>query len=175
MTYYKEHKNEIIEIPMADIRLTEYVHKTGFYQPPKQHKSRKDCIVLVRTRIDGKYSLVSGWDDFMECKRNGYYSVQAIVTNPHKGDFLRLYSTVYMPLEDIVIPEFMANTKPASWKIKRVRDRLGDKQQLDKPITIDHNNVLRDGYTRYLVAKEQGIRFVPVRYTQYKKSSQSTN
>lgn len=172
MDYYKEHEKEAIEIPISEIKLTEYIHKTGFYIGGKQHKSRKDCIVLVRTRIDGTYSLVSGWDDFMIAKQRGYYSIQAIVTNPHKGDFLRLYSTVYLPLEKLIVPEFMACTKPAHWKIKRVRDRLGNKMQLDKPITIDRDNVIRDGYTRYLIAKEQGIRFVPVRYVQYKKYSQ---
>ena len=167
MNYYQEHKKEIIEIPISEIKLTEYVHKTAYYNPKAQQTDGD--TVLVYKRIDGCYSLVAGWERYMHFKSKGYYSIKAIVTNPHKGDFMRQYGADYLPLENLIVPEFMAATKPAHWKIKRVRDRLGDKQQLDKPITLDHNNVIRDGYTRYLVAKEIGMKFVPVRYVQYRK------
>lgn len=94
----------------------------------------------------------------------GYGTVKAIVVNMKRGNFMRQYGDTYLPLSEIHAPEHFAKSTPRDWKIQRVKDRLGAKKKLDKPITINQEHYIVDGYTRYLVAKEIGIRYVPVRW-----------
>ena len=163
MTYYQQNRERIIEIPVSRIKLTDQIHKSGISNYQIQHKSRDSLIVLVRQSCYNEYySLVAGWDDLLEAKEQGFETIQAIITNVNNGDFYRLYSTVYVPLESLIVPPHMEKCEPAPWKLERVRNRLGKKVQLDKPITVDRNNVIRDGYTRYLVAKELGMKYVPI-------------
>jgi hypothetical protein len=77
---------------------------------------------------------------------------------------MRQYRDTYLPLSQIYVPEHFAKSTPHDWKIQRVRNRLGVKKKLDKPITINQDHYIVDGYTRYLVAKEIGIKYVPVRW-----------
>lgn len=94
----------------------------------------------------------------------GYDTVKAIVVNMKRGDFMRQYGNTYLPLSEIYVPEYFAKSTPRDWKIQRVKDRLGAKKKLDKPITINQDHYIVDGYTRYLVAKEIGMRYAPVRF-----------
>lgn len=162
-SYKKAHMRDAIIIPISEIQLTEAVHIAGNPHYTCVRKSSEDCCVIVRRKHDG-YALVSGWADYQECLMQGYDTVKAIVVNMKRGNFMRQYGDTYLPLSEIYVPENFAKSKPHNWKIQRVRDRLGDKKKLDKPITIDHNHYICDGYTRYLVAKELGIKYVPVRW-----------
>lgn len=159
--YKKAHKDEIITIPVASIHLTEAIHIRGNPNYSCKHKPNKDCCIIVRQGYNG-YALVSGWADYQECVMQGYENVNAIVINKTRGEFLRLYGSTYIPIEDINVPKSYRDTTPHDGKLQRVRDRLGEKNRLDKPITIDENHYIRDGYTRYLVAKEVGMKYVPV-------------
>ena len=162
MTYYQENRERITEIPVSSIKLRDEIHRTGFSEYQYQHKSRDSLIVLVRRACCDRYALVAGWDDYLEAKEQGFETIQAIIVNESHGEFYRQFSTVYVPLESLTVPVHMEKSKPAPWKLERVRNRLGKKVQLDKPITVDRNNVIRDGYTRYLVAKELGMKYVPI-------------
>lgn len=161
--YKKAHMGDAITIPVSEIQLTEAIHIAGNPNYKCVGKSSEDCYVIVRRKRNG-YALVSGWADYTECVMQGYEAVSAIVVNQKRGEFMRQYGDTYIPITDIFVPENFAKSKPRDWKIQRVRDRLGDKKKLDKPITIDHNHYICDGYTRYLVAKELGIKYVPVRW-----------
>jgi hypothetical protein len=94
----------------------------------------------------------------------GYSTVKAIVVNMKRGDFMRQYGDTYLPLSEIYVLEHFAKSTPRDWKIRRVKDRLGAKKKLDKPITINKDHYIVDGYTRYLVAREIGMQYVPVRW-----------
>lgn len=148
-------------IAVDSIRLVEVVHIKGNPNYQYKHKPSKDCVVVVR-RTNHGYDLVSGWADYQECLHEGYKMVRAFITDTSRGEFFRKYSHTYLPLNEIIIPNHMKNTTPHEWKIKRVRNRLGEKNRLDRPITINSNHVLLDGYTRYLVAKEVGMKYVPI-------------
>lgn len=161
--YKKAHMSDAITIPVSEIRLTEAVHIAGNSHYTCAGKSNADCYVIVRRKRNG-YALVSGWADYTECVMQGYETVLAIVVNQKRGEFMRQYGDTYIPITDIFVPENFAKSKPRDWKIRRVRDRLGDKKKLDKPITINQDHYIVDGYTRYLVAKEIGMGYVPVRW-----------
>lgn len=162
-SYKKAHINDAITIPVSEIQLTEAVHIAGNPHYTCAGKSSDDCCVIVR-RKHGGYALVSGWADYQECIMQGYGTVKAIVVNMKRGNFMRQYGDTYLPLSEINVPKHFAKSIPSDWKIQRVKYRLGSKNKLDKPITIDQNRCIVDGYTRYLVAKEIGIRYVPVRW-----------
>lgn len=157
----KSDLGETIIVAVDSIKLTDVVHVRGNPNYKFKHKPQKDCVVVVRKACDG-YVLVSGWADYQECLHEGYRVVRAIVTNAERGEFIRKYSHTYLPLNKIVISPQMQESTPREWKLERVRKRLGDKKRLDKPITVDSDCVLLDGYTRYLVAKEIGMKYVPI-------------
>lgn len=161
MGFKRDHLSEAIKIPLSSIALVEAVHLRGNPNYQYKHKSPEDCLVVVRQATNG-YVLVSGWADYQECLNEGYETVNAIVTNHTCGEFMRKFSHTYVPIERIVIPPHMEKSTPREWKLERVRKRLGTKNRLDKPITVDRDYVLLDGYTRYLVAKEIKLKYVPI-------------
>lgn len=59
-------------------------------------------------------------------------------------------------LDQIVVPACFADTKPKEYKLDKVRRYIKEHGKLDKPILL-HGNYLKDGYVRYLVAKELGL------------------
>jgi hypothetical protein len=66
----------------------------------------------------------------------------------------------------IVIPEEFKKreSKPAKWKMIRARKEYHKRGFLDKPIMISKDYILKDCYTRYIVATELGLKVVPVCY-----------
>ena len=160
-----KYKDKAIMIPLSKIRLVDEIHLKGNPAYECRHLPRSELCVIVRKAFDG-YVLVSGWADYMDCIKSGYGKVKAIVTNYTHEHFLRIYGDTYLPITELKVPQCMAESTPKPWKLRRVRDRLGAKCKLDKPITIDHNKVILDGYTRYLVALEIGMVYVPIRWLQ---------
>lgn len=73
-------------------------------------------------------------------------------------------------LDDIIVPSCFANTKPKKHKLDKVKDYVKKHGRLDKPVTL-HGNYLKDGYVRYLVAKELGLK--EIEYVNEKENSSS--
>ena len=60
-------------------------------------------------------------------------------------------------LSEIKITSAFENTTPNPEKVQRCREYYAENQKQSKPILLDYNNALRDGYIQYLVLKENGI------------------
>ena len=69
-----------------------------------------------------------------------------------------------MKLKDIKVPKSFLKTIPRSKKIISISKYYNKFGTLDKPITIDKDGNLKDGYARYVVAKHMGMTDVPVEY-----------
>lgn len=69
---------------------------------------------------------------------------------------------IKIAIEDIKIPKPFKKTRPREEKLDKVRNYFDEWGKLDKPITIDDDYMLVDGYSRYVVAKEKGLKLVPV-------------
>lgn len=69
-----------------------------------------------------------------------------------------------MKLNDIKILPCYAEHPPKEKKMKRKRACYADTGLLQSEIILDSGNNLIDGFTSYLVAQENGIDTVPVRY-----------
>lgn len=65
-------------------------------------------------------------------------------------------------IEDIVIPEAFKKHQPKEYRLERVRKYVEEHGNIDElPVTLNTNNVLTDGYARYLVAKENDLGIIP--------------
>lgn len=69
-----------------------------------------------------------------------------------------------MKIKDIKILPCFAEHPPKEKKMERKRLYYADTGLLQSEIILDSENNLIDGYTSYLVARENGIDTVPVRY-----------
>ena len=67
-----------------------------------------------------------------------------------------------MKLSEIKIPKCFAKTQPSPTKLVNCAAYCRKFGTLDKPITINKDKVLVDGYVRYLVAKKLHMDDVPV-------------
>lgn len=69
-----------------------------------------------------------------------------------------------MKLSDIKVPRSFKKTPPSPTKLIKCIEYYNEHGELDKPITIDKNNTLVNGYVRYLTAQRMKIEDVPVIY-----------
>lgn len=63
-------------------------------------------------------------------------------------------------IKDIYVPASFRGTKPGENKMKAVREYLRENGKLDRPVVLA-DNILVDGYIRYLVAIEAGMDHIP--------------
>lgn len=70
-------------------------------------------------------------------------------------------------LSDIIISSDFAKTTPGQRKMDWVRDYYRRTNHIDKPIVIDENNLLIDGYIRYLVLLENNVATTVVKVVHY--------
>ncbi|SDY87845.1 ParB N-terminal domain-containing protein [Thermoactinomyces sp. DSM 45892] len=74
-------------------------------------------------------------------------------------------SVVMIELDRIQIPYELAESKPREEKLERIRQHIQKSGELDEYIVVHQESLtLVDGYIRYLVARELGFTFVPVRW-----------
>lgn len=66
-----------------------------------------------------------------------------------------------MAINDVVILDSFKDTTPKESKLNRVREYISEYGKFDEPIVVTDDNVLVDGYTRYLIAKELGVEGIP--------------
>ena len=66
-------------------------------------------------------------------------------------------------LDKIIIKEEFAKSKIRESKLNRIRTYYLERGYIDKPITINRKNVLWDGYSRYLVLKENNEKYATVK------------
>lgn len=80
-------------------------------------------------------------------------------------------------ISKVVVPIEFMQTVPAAHKMDKVKEYYKCNGKLDKPIVLSKNNVLVDGYTRYIVAKENGLSEIEyiVQSPKNKSDNQSDN
>lgn len=57
-------------------------------------------------------------------------------------------------LDEINIPKSFLESKPSEIKIKKYKNKWEKYNKQPKPLIVDENNVLIDGYVQYLILKE---------------------
>lgn len=64
------------------------------------------------------------------------------------------FQYVLYPLDKIKIPQSFANSTPKPHKYGICAEHFSKTGKQDRPLVINHNGVLIDGYIQYLVLKE---------------------
>lgn len=59
-------------------------------------------------------------------------------------------------LDEIIIPKSFLESKPSETKIEKYKNKWKKYNKQPKPLIVDEDNVLIDGYIQYLVLKELG-------------------
>ena len=67
-----------------------------------------------------------------------------------------------MKLKSIIVPKNFLTTMPRQAKLDAITKYYKKHGTLDKPITVNKNGVLLDGYARYIVANTVKMEDVPV-------------
>ena len=70
----------------------------------------------------------------------------------------------FIDINKIKIPKAFSDSTPKSYKYKNIEDFFLQNNKFDKPIVIRRNNILTDGYIRYLVAKNNNVEKIPFIY-----------
>lgn len=90
--------------------------------------------------------------------------IQKKLINKYK-EFLerieRINDYQIIKVDDIYIPEYFV--KPRKEKLKERKTYFELNKNFENPIVLDENNMLIDGYTSYLIAKENKLSHVYVR------------
>lgn len=73
----------------------------------------------------------------------------------------------FVLLSDIIINEPFASSPPRNGKLNRIRNYYNEYGYIDKPLIVNRNNILLDGYTRYLVLKENNEKYATVKVVKY--------
>jgi hypothetical protein len=60
-------------------------------------------------------------------------------------------------MDKIIIPESFKKTNPRREKLNMIKEYLSEHGEFDKPVVLD-GCLLKDGYARYVAAKELGIK-----------------
>ena len=68
----------------------------------------------------------------------------------------------YMKLSKIKIKDSFKKTEPAGWKMRERWEYYRQMGRLYSPIVVNERGYLVDGYTSYLIAKEDGLKEVEV-------------
>lgn len=158
--YIKNHREEIVTLPMNDIIFTYNVHNKGTVTPTD--KPSEDLVIVVKKLPKGNYTLVVGWNDYMIARERGLENIKCIVTEDTRTNFLR-NNVKDISVDRIRIPKHFCcrNVNP-----EKIEQRINDYQRNGKfntEICIRTDRMLFDGYATYLAAKQIGLKQVPVK------------
>lgn len=158
-------KNENYEtIPVDCIKIVSDIHNSS-HNVSELHKSINRLLVIVHKNNDNTYSLITGWKDYVIAVRDNIKEINAVlVEETSRDEFLYNLSTSkeWVNLDDIHIPNCFKTRPPKKSKLTSYTDQVKNAVQkynlsdyLDnKPIVINKDNVLIDGYTRYLALQK---------------------
>ena len=183
--YYEK---DINYVDIQNIILTEPVHLNakgicfGRGIGEIYDNSRIISPVAIRLLPDGRYSLVIGLVGFIKAKLANLNKIAAIITDLSRSDFIKscgLSMTCekihrnktqsnqeyeFIDIKDITIPRRFLETNPDLEKVNKIKDVYFKHNELDKPVSIRKKYILCDGYIRYLIAKELGLKHVLVKF-----------
>lgn len=121
-------------------------------------------LVIVHKNDDGTYNLITGWKDYIIAVRDDIKEIKAVLVNETtREEFLHNMSNemVWLKLKDITIPKCFSSHPPKEEKLREYKIGIANAVNRgclsdylnEKPITINKDNVLVDGYTRYIILK----------------------
>lgn len=164
----------IVEIPMSKIKLLLQMYIDGLRRNDmskhieyyKTNGLSVDSLVIVQTDGSGNYNLITGWHTYVIADGIGQETVKAIVVNCSRKELKKMLGCVvpynYVSTDELKVTDKFSASTVSSEKIDAVREYDQKCHQPYKPIVIDANGYIIDGYAQYVYNKQAGIKMSQV-------------
>lgn len=182
--YISKHfsSDEIVMINPNDIILEEEVHLKGipiFLRNVEYYKSNPmKRPLIIRPLDNGRYALVMGIIRYAIARLLNIGEVPAIIKNIYHYELVQAmgihdknYDRIKTPngtqtlisIENITIPKEFLKHYVRKEKLNQEIKYFKEYGYLSEPVKVNNDNVLVDGYSRYIVAGKLGLKKVPVK------------
>lgn len=179
---FKEFKRinseNIVDIPVDKIKLLYQIHIDGLRRNDmskhinyyRTNGLSVSSLVIVQNDGSGNYNLITGWRTYVIADGIGQDTVKAIVVNCSRKELKKLLGCVvpynYVDTDELKVMDKYSTSTVSSEKIDIIREYDEKCHQPYKPIIIDANGYIIDGYAQYVYNKEAGIKISQVIRTQ---------
>ncbi len=178
-------KSNTVEIPIERIKLLYQVHIDGLkrYDVSKMNAyyriNNAPVIgtVIVHPDINdlGNFNLLTGWNHYVIADSIGQETINAIVVNCDRKSFKKLAGCImpyeYMRTDELKVPEIYARSTVSEQKLNDIKEYVERYHQPIKPIIVDVDNGILDGYAQYIYNKETNVRMSQILRSQRKLES----
>ncbi|WP_143322751.1 hypothetical protein [Clostridium sp. HBUAS56010] len=178
-------KSNTVEIPMEKIKLLYQVHidglkrhdisKTNAYYRINNVPVTGTIIVHPDVEDPGNFNLLTGWHYYVIADSIGQETINAIMINCDRKSFKKMIGCVrpynYVKTDDLKVPEIYARSTVSEQKLNSIKEYAERYHQPIKPIIVDVDNSILDGYAQYIYNKETNVRMSQVLRSQKKLES----
>lgn len=175
---FKEFKRinseNIVDIPVDKIKLLYQIHIDGLRRNNmskhinyyRTNGLSVSSLVIVQNDGSGNYNLITGWRTYVIADGIGQDTVKAIVVNCSRKELKKMLGCVvpynYVSTDELKVTEKFAVSTVSDEKLGAIREYDEKCHQPYKPIVIDANGYIIDGYSQYVYNKEAGIKMSQV-------------
>jgi len=157
-----------INIKLTDIILEYDIHNTGKFNPGDDYVKILPCVVKKK---DDKYVLIANWYAYTYFRYLNLLNTKitcividedrdTFFNNLEKLSYHRLLTTIN--IDEIIIPDSFNYHLPKDSKINSIINYYNKNKKFDRLIKVNSNNVIIDGFARYLAAKKLGLKNIDV-------------
>lgn len=156
--------NNVIEIPLENVKLLYQVHIDGLSRYNlsgeinyfKNHDKLITGSIIVHKDLEDNesFNLVSGWKNYVIANALNQGTIKSIVVEGNRNMFKKRigciagYETV--ATDNLRVPDFFAKTKVNDEKLIEIHEYQISHHQPLKPIVVNKNNLIVDGYAQYI-------------------------
>jgi len=169
-------KCNAIEIPVDKIKLLYQIHIDGLKRYDVQrevayyfiNEERVEGTIIVHPDLDepGTYNLITGWKNYVDADSIGQDTIKAIVVDCTRKEFRKMIGCVvpyeYVSTDELKVPEGYAKSTVCEGKLNTIREYAERHHQPIKPIVVDTDNNIVDGYAQYVYNKEANVKMCQV-------------
>ena len=172
-SFRNEHKERVVEVPLKDIYLTESIHKNAIGKFTKVARHYKKVgkevnqSLLVRKTTNG-YALLAGWKHYKLAKELGQEKVNVIVVDFKSRRRLMKAIGCYnefkvCKLTELKIPAKFDVTVVNPQKLEAIKEYDYKYHAPMKPITVDKDMLIVDGYAQYVYNRNMGKEYCEIK------------
>ena len=170
--WIKYNSDKAVDIKLSNIDIVYDIHQTGKFKPSESMYTK--VLPCVVKQSGDRYILIANWYAYTYFRYLNLLNtkIKCIIVNRDRNDFfnyienLSYYQTaVKMNINDIIIPKDFITHKPKDSKINSVINYYNKYKIMDKSLYVNPDNVLMNGYIRYLALVKLGVKEVTVEKT----------
>lgn len=162
--FKERNADNVIEIPLENVKLLYQVHIDGLSRCnlsgeincfKNRDKLVTGSIIVHKDAEDiNSFDLVSGWKNYVIANALNQRMIRAIVIDEGRRAFKKKIGCIasywQVTTDSLRVPDFFARTKVNDEKLKEIHEYQISHHQPLKPIVINKNNLIVDGYAQYI-------------------------